>query len=142
MAPVTNQTLAGNFTANEEVKLQGVLLPKFHKTRHLQTLMAKIFDWGCRYDMILGRNLMNELGIVLNFDDKSITWDGSTVDMRAYDQDHDSTTLATNLLLDVIDNRLEANDSITTLDKPSDLHYQEKEVDPARYKTTTIRASL
>ena len=142
VAPVTNQTLAGNFTANEEVKLQGVLLPEFHKTRHLQTLMAKIFDQGCRYDMILGRNLMNELGIVLNFEDKSITWDGSTVAMRIYDQDHDSTTLATNLLLDVIDGRLEANDSITTLDKPSDLHYQEKDVDPAGYKTTTIRASL
>ena len=142
VAPVTNQTLAGNFTANEEVNLQGVLLPEFHKTRRLQTLMAKIFDQGCRYDMILGRNLMNELGIVLNFEDKSITWDGSTVAMRAYDQDHDSTTLATNLLLDVIDGRLEANDSITTLDKPSDLHYQEKDVDPAGYKTTTIRASL
>ena len=142
VAPVTNQTLAGNFTANEEVNLQGVLLPEFHKTRRLQTLMAKIFDQGCRYDMILGRNLMNELGIVLNFEDKSITWDGSTVAMRAYDQDHDSTTLATNLLLDVIDGRLEVNDSITTLDKPSDLHYQEKDVDPAGYKTTTIRASL
>ena len=142
VAPVTNQTLAGNFTANEEVNLQGVLLPEFHKTWRLQTLMAKIFDQGCRYDMILGRNLMNELGIVLNFEDKSITWDGSTVAMRAYDQDHDSTTLATNLLLDVIDGRLEANDSITTLDKPSDLHYQENDVDPAGYKTTMIRASL
>ena len=32
VAPVTNQTLAGNFTANEEVKLHDVLLPKFHKT--------------------------------------------------------------------------------------------------------------
>ena len=49
VAPVTNQTLAGNFTANEEVNLQGVLLPEFHKTRRLQTLMAKIFDQGCRY---------------------------------------------------------------------------------------------
>ena len=133
MAPVTNQTLAGKFIANEEVKLHDILLPEFHKMPHLQTLMAKIFDQGCRYDMILGRNLMNELGLVLNFNTKSMTWDGSTVAMREYDHNHHPTMLATNFLLDVLDSRLEANDSITMLDKPSDLHYQEKDVDPARY---------
>ena len=122
MAPVTNQTLAGNFTANEEVKLHDILLPEFHKMRRLQTLMAKIFDQGCHYDMILGRNLMNELGLVLNFNTKSMTWDGSTVAMREYDHNHDPTTLATNVLLDVLDSRLEANDSITILDKPSYLN--------------------
>ena len=142
VAPATNQTLAGNFTSNEEVKLHDILLPEFHKTRHLQTLMAKIFDQGCRYDMILGRNLMNKLGLVSNFNTKSMTWDGSTVAMREYDHNHDPTTLATNLLLDVLDSRLEVNDSITMLDKPSDLHYQEKDVVPAGYKTTTIRTSL
>ena len=85
---------------------------------------------------------MNELGIVLNFNNKSMTWDGSTVAMHEYDHNHDPTALATNLLLDVLDSRLEANDSITILYKPSDLHYQEKDVDPAGYKTTTIRTSL
>ena len=129
MASVTNQTLAGNFTANKEAKLHDILLSEFHKTRRLQTFMAKIFDQGCRHDMILGRNLMNELGIVLNFNNKSMTWDGSTVAMCEYDHNHDPTALATNLLLDVLDSRLAANDSITILDKPSDLHYQEKDVD-------------
>ena len=95
--------------------------------------MAKIFDQGCHYDMILGWNLMNELGIVLNFNTKSMTWDGSTVAMREYDHSHDPTMLATNLLFDALDSRLEANDSITMLDKPFDLHYQEKDVDPAGY---------
>ena len=32
VAPVTNQTFAGNFAANEEVKLHDILLPGFHKT--------------------------------------------------------------------------------------------------------------
>ena len=136
------ETLAGNFTANEEVKLHDILLPEFHKTQRLQTLMAKMFNQGCCYDMILGRNIMNELGILLNFNTKSMTWDGSTVAMREYDHNHDPTTLATNLLLDVLDSRLEVNDSITMLDKPSNLHYQEKDVDPAGYKTTTMCTSL
>ena len=51
---ITNQTLAGSFTANESVILKNVLLPEFHRTRRLDTLQAKIFDQTCRYDMILG----------------------------------------------------------------------------------------
>ena len=92
--------------------------------------------------MILGRNLMNDLGIVLDFNTKSMAWDGSTVTMREYDQTQEQTSLATNLLLDIIDSNLEANDSITLLDQPSDVHYQEKDVDPSGYKTKTIRTSL
>ena len=65
---ITNQTLAGNFTSNESITLKHVLLPEFHRTRRLDTLQAKIFDQSCRYDMILGRDLMNDLGIVLNFE--------------------------------------------------------------------------
>ena len=142
MTPVTNQTLAGNFTANEEVKLYNILLPEFHKIRRIQTLTAKIFDNGCRYDMILGRNLMNDLGNVLDFNNKSMVWDGSTVTMRGYDQNQEPTTLATNLLLDILDSHLEANDSFLLLDKPSDVNYQEKDVDPSGYKTKTIHTSL
>ena len=37
MAPVTNQTLAGNFTANEEVKLHGVLLTEFRQPLQVQS---------------------------------------------------------------------------------------------------------
>ena len=125
VTPVTNQTLARSFTANEKIKLHNILLPEFHKTRCIQTLTAKIFDNGCRYDMILGRNLMNDLGIILDFNNKSMVWDGSTVTMRGYDQNQEPTTLATNLLLDVLDSNLEVNDSIIMLDKPSDMNYQE-----------------
>ena len=142
VAPVTYQTLAGSFTANEEVKLHDILLPEFHKTRRLQTLTAKVFDNRCHYDMILGCNLMNKLGIVLDFNTKSMAWDGSTVAMREYDQHQEPTTLATNLLLDVLDSNLEVNDSIIMLDKPSDINYQETDVDPATYKTTIIHTSL
>ena len=117
VAPVTNQTLASNFTANEEVKLHNILLREFHKTRRIQTLMAKIFDNGCRYDMILGQNLMNDLGIILDFNNKSMVWDGSTVTMRGYDQNQEPTTLATNLLLNILDSPLEANDSFLMLDR-------------------------
>ena len=62
--------------------------------------------------------------------------------MRGYDQNQEPTTLATNLLLDVLDSHLEANDSFLMLDKPSDINYQEKDVDPSGYKTKMIHTSL
>ena len=85
---------------------------------------------------------MNDLGIVLDFNNKSMAWDGSTVTMCGYDQNQEPTTLATNLLLDVLDSNLEVNDSIIMLDKPSDMNYQEKDVDPSGYKTKMICTSL
>ena len=81
---------------------------------------------------------MNELGIVLDFNTKSMAWDGSIIAMQEYDQHQEPTTLATNLLLNVLDSNLEVNDSIIMLEKPSDINYQENNVDPAGYKPTTI----
>ena len=34
------------------------------------------------YDMILGCDIMNELGITLNFKDQTMTWDDSTINMK------------------------------------------------------------
>ena len=33
------------------------------------------------YDMILGHNIMSELGIMLNFKDQTMTWDDSTINI-------------------------------------------------------------
>ena len=35
-----------------------------------------------KYDMIIGRDLLRELGITLNFSDQTMTWDESTVRMK------------------------------------------------------------
>ena len=64
---VTSQTLAGTFTSNQEVQFEQVMLPEFFKTRKLDHVNAKIFDTQCRYDMILGCNLLNDLGLILDF---------------------------------------------------------------------------
>ena len=108
----------------------------------ISTIPAKIFNKGCHYDMILGRDFMMELGIVLDFKRKTMEWDGSTITMHEYPKDYQATTFAINLLLNEIDCNLEVNDIITMLEQSSDLQYQEKEVDLVGYKTTTIRTSL
>jgi hypothetical protein len=34
------------------------------------------------YDAVIGRDLLRELGIILNFKDNTVTWDDSTIHMR------------------------------------------------------------
>ena len=139
---ITNQTLASNFTANESIILKNVLLPEFHRTRRLDTLQAKIFNQMCRYDMILGQDLMNDLCIALNFELKSMEWDKAIVAMREHPMNASTTSFATNLLLDAIDGGLDTNDSTFVLDQPSNLHYQANNANPDGYKSKTISTFL
>ena len=99
---VTTQTLAGSFTSNESVDIHNLLLPEFHRMRCIETIPAKIFNKGCHYDMILGRDFMTELGIVLDFKCKTMEWDGSTITMREYPKGCQPTTFTINLLLNEI----------------------------------------
>ena len=78
---VTSQTLAGTFTSSQEVQFEQVMLPEFFKTRKLDHVNVKIFDTQCRYDMILGRNLLNDLGLILDFKNKSMEWDQAQIAM-------------------------------------------------------------
>jgi hypothetical protein len=34
------------------------------------------------YDMIMGRDLLGELGIIMNFNDHTVTWDTDTIPMK------------------------------------------------------------
>jgi hypothetical protein len=42
------------------------------------------------YDMIIGRDLLGELGIIKNFNDHMVTWDADTIPMK----DRDISTLS------------------------------------------------
>ena len=114
VAEVTSQTLAGTFTSNQEIQLEQVMLPEFFKTRKIDYVQAKIFTTPCRYDMILGRDLLNDLGIILDFKNKSMEWDQAQISMRSYPSNHDSATTATEWLLDAVDNDLVGNDETLT----------------------------
>jgi hypothetical protein len=37
------------------------------------------------YDMIMGRDLLGELGIIMNFNDHTVTWDTDTIPMKDRD---------------------------------------------------------
>jgi hypothetical protein len=37
------------------------------------------------YDMIIGRDLLGEFGIIMNFNDHTVTWDTDTIPMKDRD---------------------------------------------------------
>jgi hypothetical protein len=39
------------------------------------------------YDMIMGRDLLGELGIIMNFNDHKVTWDTDTTPIQDRDAD-------------------------------------------------------
>jgi predicted aspartyl protease len=84
--PTTWTTKAGKFTTNKKVTLK-FLLPEFNST--------KVISWSChidesatssasRYDMIIGRDLLQEIGFIIDFNDYTMTWDEATIPMKEY----------------------------------------------------------
>ena len=75
-------------------------------------------------------------------------WDQAQIPMQSYPPNQDTTTTATQWLLDAVDNDLADNDetptqvSDTTPHQVNETNYQEKDVDPNGYKSKTIHASL
>ena len=75
-------TKGGNFQTSKKCKTT-FILNEFFKN--------KFIEWNVHvdstpsphcYDMILGHDIMNELGITLNFKDQTMTWDDWTIHMK------------------------------------------------------------
>ena len=83
---VSNQTMAGTFFSNEQVELRGVVFLEFFCTWKLGNVWAQVFHSECRYNVIIGRDMLNALGIAMDFTKKEITWDKAVVLMCSYTQ--------------------------------------------------------
>lgn len=81
---LTGNTMAGTFTSSTEVTMNEICFPEFHRTRKLVTAPARVFHAECRYDIIIGRDILQQLGMILDFDDNRIVWDNAIVTMREY----------------------------------------------------------
>ena len=73
-------TAAGKVSTNKIAKLM-FNLPEFYETKIVQC-WAHVFENNINYDMIIGRDLMTELGININFANQTITWMDAEVPMR------------------------------------------------------------
>jgi hypothetical protein len=80
----TWNTKAGSFNTNSKCKISFVL-PEFHENRDIS---ANVYvdnspSEDCKYDMIIGRDILSALGIDLVFSEGVMLWDNAIVPMRA-----------------------------------------------------------
>ena len=94
-------TKAGTFETNRKVKCQFVL-PEFHEGKDINwTMFVDESDRRLNsYDMIIGRDLLHELGIDLMFSLGVMKWDNATVPMR------DPSTLRSLESIDTLENEI------------------------------------
>ena len=96
--------MAGMFSSSKQVELKGVVFPEFFHTQKLDNIWARVFHSECHYHMITGRDVLNTLGIAMDFTKKEITWDKAVVPMHCFPQiDEDNLPVAQQLLNDFLD---------------------------------------
>ena len=84
--------------------------------------------------------------MVLNFETKFIEWDEAFAAMHHNNSSKSPSTIATNMLLDTLDDDLEANDSIFMADMQDlsspEINYQKNDLNPNGNKTKNPILSL
>ena len=81
--PTKWKTTAGVFTTTKQVNVQ-FILPELHEGRTICT-KAHVTQHLGQYDMILGRDLLKELGIIIDFANETVTWDEVSAPMKPED---------------------------------------------------------
>ena len=61
---VSNQTMARMFSSNQQVELEGVVFLEFFWMQRLDNIEVRIFNSNCHYDMIIGCEVLDALGIM------------------------------------------------------------------------------
>jgi hypothetical protein len=80
--------MGGKFTTNK-TGFVTFSLPEFNLKKQMCSSWAfHVYDRSessSTYDMIMGRDLLGELGIIMNFNDHTVTWDTDTIPMKVRD---------------------------------------------------------
>ena len=82
--PVTWHTKSGSFSTNEICPIR-FMLPAFHTDKVVEWnayVDAQYSSTKPKYDLIIGRDLMEEIELDLRFSDMTMTWHGATIPMK------------------------------------------------------------
>jgi Retroviral aspartyl protease len=84
---IQGNTLAGLFLMNEYLPAQQVQFLELHPSMSLDLPASPIFEQaGCRYDIIMGRDLLQQAGVTILFVDNTISMLESTIAMCMHQQ--------------------------------------------------------
>jgi hypothetical protein len=75
--PLIGMTIAGQFNSNKTVELTNLCFPEFYRTRYFSSYKARVFETSCCYDMIIGCDMLQAMGLIVDFNDNLLlmTWD-------------------------------------------------------------------
>ena len=80
---IKTTTTQGTYDCDKAVVLSNLSLPKFVNGRKITNLSAQVFNSeNCPYDVILGRDFMDSIGLDIQFSTGSIKWLDTIVDMK------------------------------------------------------------
>ena len=80
---IKTTTTQGTYNCDEAVVLSNLSLPEFVNGWKITNLSAQVFNSeNCPYDIILGRDFMDGIGLDIQFSTGSIKWLDTIVDMK------------------------------------------------------------
>ena len=77
-------TAAGQMTTNKKVKIH-FNLPEFYENKIIEWEAHVLEGNQSNYDMIIGRDIIKELGIDINFSKETMVWEEAQVPMKPID---------------------------------------------------------
>ena len=73
----------GNFSSSESVMLSQVKFPEF-SNNNIGDIKADVFDsTKCRYELIIGWDVLERMGIILDFNKHQMTWTDKIIPMKS-----------------------------------------------------------
>ena len=108
--PKQTATTSGVFNTSEEVLIANCKCPEF-RSRWIPDITADVFQARCRYDMIIGRDLLILMSIIINFKNYTIKWIKHSIPMKDSYHIHNQEGLPGNTSMEYEDSEL-FNDEI------------------------------
>ena len=88
------RTLAGTYSPIGMVRMKGIRLPVFDKHRVIEEHEFHVFESDCRYDVILGGDFLEKIGMNLLYETLEIEWLGNLMPMETINKPDQVTTHA------------------------------------------------
>ncbi|NND94264.1 MAG: DDE-type integrase/transposase/recombinase, partial [Flavobacteriales bacterium] len=115
-------TLAGSLNSNRFVTLNRTCFPEFYKSKFIDRINAKVFDNpAVRYDMIIGRDVLREMGVNVDFAKQKMTWDEVSIEMRVFPSDNidkssvNKLSVQEQMFLETLEADLEDDETVPTV---------------------------
>ena len=81
--PIKCSTVGGIHTITKTVRIRDLVFPEFDRSKTVYGKSVLIFDNdSCPHDVIVGRDFLEDLGLVLSFEDGNMKWMDRFVPMK------------------------------------------------------------